>query len=58
MVVVVDPERVFLHPKNYESFVIGELVSWFGADAVEEIALGKLGAAAPNNGMHPTAIQH
>lgn len=54
IVVVVDPESVFLHPKNYESFIEGELVRWFGADAVKEIGLASSSTAAPNKGMHPT----
>jgi hypothetical protein len=48
IIVVADPDRVFLHPKNYESFVKEELVSWYGAEAVEEIGLVDSGAAAPN----------
>ena len=53
-VVVVDPEKVFLHPKNYQSFVVSELVDSYGEDAVKEIGLVTPIEAAPNNGMHPT----
>jgi hypothetical protein len=55
VIVVADPERTFLHPKNYQSFIMGELESWFGADEAEKISPLISAAAAPNNGMHPTA---
>jgi hypothetical protein len=58
VIVVADPERTFLHPKNYQSFIMGELESWFGADEAKKIIPLISAGAAPNIGMHPTANQH
>ena len=53
VVVVVDPERVFLHRKNYEGFVAGELVRWYGAEEVVESKIVMPGSDGPDNTMPP-----
>jgi hypothetical protein len=52
IIVVVDGEKVFLHPKNYKSFVVDELVKTYGEESLAEVGLLNELADAPNNSFN------
>ena len=55
IIVVVDPEKVFLHPKNYKDFVANELVKSFGEESLAKVGLLDAEADAPNNSFNRSA---
>jgi hypothetical protein len=56
IIVVVDPEKVFLHPKNYKSFVVNELIKEYGEEAVAGIGALDLSEEGSYDSFKPTAI--
>jgi hypothetical protein len=52
IVVVADPETVFLHPRNYKDFVRRELVDLYGEESLASIGLLDTEANATNNSFN------
>jgi hypothetical protein len=56
VIVVADPEAVFLHPRNYKDFARRELTALYGEESLAQVGLLDTEANAPNNSFNRSGM--